>query len=208
MTPVAWQEEAAFVAEFCALGGQVTARFTAPIDLGDPKVAHALPGRRRRRRACVWGLLVPPEFLPALALARLACRPGWSSAITCWGLQHARARSWPPAGVVGARLVHLRQTQHLRRAPDNVLEGVSGLPPSDGNTGRAGLQRRHGGPAARARGLGRRPVGWSSTAARAGASEIRRSFEPCAPRPKPPGSPQHLPEAESVAGAAGGCSSS
>ena len=72
-TPVGWQEEAAFVAEFCALGGDVTARFTAPIDLGDPKVAHALRGADGVAALMFGGLFVPPEFLPALArAARLA----------------------------------------------------------------------------------------------------------------------------------------
>ena len=91
-TPVGWHEEAAFVAEFCALGGEVTARFTAPIDLGDPKVARRSSGRRRRRRADVRRALRARRLsAQADPAARLAPDPARRRDICARGLQHNRA---------------------------------------------------------------------------------------------------------------------
>ena len=211
-TPVGWHEEAAFVAEFCALGGDVTARFTAPIDLGDPKVAHALRDADGVAALTFGGLFVPPDFLPALT--RLLGSPQTRMVVGTYVLEDSNTIvpiAGPPAGVVGASSIPPANATPAMRAHRRAFStGISRAAALGcGNTDRAGLQRRHGGPAARARGLGWRSVGWSSTAARgARASEIRRSLGPCAPRPEPPGSPQHLPEANRSRGAASGRSSS
>ena len=98
-TPVGWHEEAAFVAEFCALGGDVTARFTAPIDLGDPKVAHALRGADGVAALTWGGAFVPPELLPSLV--RLLGSPATRLVVGTYVLEDSNAlvpiaRSSPP----------------------------------------------------------------------------------------------------------------
>src|SRR5262245_28108207 len=66
-TPVGWQEEAAFVAEFCANGGDVSDRLIAPTDLSDAKVAHALEHVDGVAWLTFGGLFVSPKLLPELA---------------------------------------------------------------------------------------------------------------------------------------------
>ena len=115
-TPVGWHEEAAFVAEFCALGGDVTARFTAPIDLGDPKVAHALRDADGVAALTFGGLFVPPEFLPALA--RVLGSPETRMVVGTYVLEDSNTIvpiAGPPPGW-SARRPSRRQTQHLRCA--------------------------------------------------------------------------------------------
>ena len=46
----------------------MTARFSTPIDLSNPKVAHALDGVDGVAALVFGGLFTGPEFLPALAL--------------------------------------------------------------------------------------------------------------------------------------------
>ena len=105
-TPVGWHEEAAFVAEFCALGGDVTARFTAPIDLGDPKVAHALQDADGVAALMFGGLFAPADFLAeADPLARLGSEPARRRDVCARGLQHHRADR-RPSRRGGWRVVH------------------------------------------------------------------------------------------------------
>jgi len=137
-TPVGWQEEAAFVAEFCALGGDVTARYTAPIDLGDPKVAHALRGADGVA-ALVWGgAFVPPEFLPALA--RVVGSPETRMVVGTYVLEDSNtlvpiARSLALAGVVGASSIPPANATPAMRAHRTAFSrAFPGLPPSDAET--------------------------------------------------------------------------
>src|SRR5262245_22861617 len=102
-TPVGWQEEAAFVAEFCALGGDVTARMTAPIDLGDPKVASALRGADGVAVLTYGGAFVPPKLLPSLA--RVVGSPATRMVVGTYVLEDSNTLvpiDGPLAGVVGA----------------------------------------------------------------------------------------------------------
>ena len=115
-TPVGWHEEAAFVAEFCALGGDVTARFTAPIDLGDPKVAHALRGADGVAALTCGGRSCLPTFCPRSPAWSARLRPGWSSAHMCsrTPIPSCPSPAHPPGW--SARRPSRRQTQHLRCA--------------------------------------------------------------------------------------------
>ena len=120
-TPVGWHEEAAFVAEFCALGGEVTARFTAPIDLGDPKVVEALQDADGVAALMFGGLFVPVDFLPKLTrAARLAPDPARRRDICARGLQHNRAHRPTLRG--GRRVVDPTGKRNPR---DARLSGVS-----------------------------------------------------------------------------------
>ena len=70
VTPVGWQEEAGFVAEFCALGGKVTARYVTPVDLDSQTVvARALREADGVASLVYGGTFTPPTFVPALARA-------------------------------------------------------------------------------------------------------------------------------------------
>ena len=198
-TPVGWQEEAAFVAEFCALGGNVTARFTAPIDLGDPKVAHALRGADGVAALMLGGYFAPPDFLPALA--RTLGSPETRIVAGTYVLEDSNTLvpiARRPAGVVGASSIPpANATPAMRAHRAAFSKAFPGLPPSDAETplvlafndAMEGLLR----------GLeasdGDLSDGRQAAARGARASEIRRSLGPCAPRPEPPGGPQHLPEA-------------
>jgi branched-chain amino acid transport system substrate-binding protein len=135
-TPVGWHEEAAFVAEFCALGGNVTARYTAPIDLGDPKVAHALRGADGVA-ALVWGgAFVPPEFLPALV--RVVGSPETRMVVGTYVLEDSNTLvpiAGPPAGVVGASSIPpAKATPAMRAHRTAFSKAFPGLPPSDAET--------------------------------------------------------------------------
>jgi branched-chain amino acid transport system substrate-binding protein len=137
-TPVGWHEEAAFVAEFCALGGDVTARFTAPIDLGDPKVAHALRGADGVAAFMFGGLLVPPEFLPALA--RVLGSAATRMVVGTYVLEDSNtlvpiARPLALAGVVGASSIPPANATPAMRAHRSAFsKEFPGLPPSDAET--------------------------------------------------------------------------
>jgi branched-chain amino acid transport system substrate-binding protein len=133
---VGWQEEAAFVAEFCALGGDVTARFTAPIDLGDPKVAHALRDADGVAALTFGGLFVPPEFLPALA--RVLGSPQTRMVVGTYVLEDSNTIvpiAGPPAGVVGASSIPpANATPAMRAHRREFSRAFPGLPPSDAET--------------------------------------------------------------------------
>jgi branched-chain amino acid transport system substrate-binding protein len=135
-TPVGWHEEAAFVAEFCALGGDVTARFTAPIDLGDPKVAHALRDADGVAALTFGGLFVPPEFLPGLA--RVLGSPQTRMVVGTYVLEDSNTIvpiAGPPAGVVGASSIPpANATPAMRAHRREFSRAFPGLPPSDAET--------------------------------------------------------------------------
>lgn len=137
-TPVGWYEEAAFVAEFCALGGQVTARFDQQLvlDLGDPKVAHALRGADGVAALTFGGLIVSPEFLPALA--RLLGSPQTRMVVGRYVLEDSNTLvpiAGPPAGVVGASSIPpANATPAMRAYRTAFSKAFPGLPPSDAET--------------------------------------------------------------------------
>jgi branched-chain amino acid transport system substrate-binding protein len=135
-TPVGWQEEAAFVAEFCALGGNVTARFTAPIDLRNPKVAHALRGADGVAALMFGGLFVPPGILPALA--RVVGPPQSRIVVGTYVLEDSNTLvpiAGPLAGVVGASSIPpANATPAMRRHRTAFSKAFPGLPPSDAET--------------------------------------------------------------------------
>jgi branched-chain amino acid transport system substrate-binding protein len=135
-TPVGWQEEAAFVAEFCALGGNVTARFTEPIDLRDPKVASALRGADGVAALMYGGLFVPPEALHALA--RTLGSPQQRIVVGTYVLEDSNTLvpvAHPPAGVVGASSIPpAGATPAMRRYRTAFSKAFPGLPPSDAET--------------------------------------------------------------------------
>ena len=135
-SPVGWHEEAAFVAEFCAHGGDVTARFTAPIDLGDPKVANALRDADGVAVLTFGGLVVPADFLPKLA--RLLGSPRTRLVAGTYVLEDSDTIvpiEGPPAGVVGASSIppaNATPAMHAQRR--EFTRAFPGLPPSDAET--------------------------------------------------------------------------
>jgi branched-chain amino acid transport system substrate-binding protein len=135
-TPVGWHEEAAFVAEFCALGGEVTARFTAPIDLGDPKVAHALRDADGVAALTFGGLFVPPDLLSALT--RVVGSPQTRMVVGTYVLEDSNTIApiaGPPAGVVGASSIPpANATPAIRAYRREFSRAFPGLPPSDAET--------------------------------------------------------------------------
>jgi branched-chain amino acid transport system substrate-binding protein len=128
---LAWQEEAGFVAEFCALGGNVTARFSTPIDLKDPKVAHALDGADGVAALVYGGLVTGPEFLPALA--RALGSPQTRIVVGTDGLENSTTLvPIPnlPAGVVGTSSIPpANSTPAMRRHRTAFTKAFPGLPP-------------------------------------------------------------------------------
>ena len=134
-TPVGWHEEAAFVAEFCALGGEVTARFTAPIDLGDPKVVEALQDADGVAALMFGGLFVPVDFLPKLT--RLLGSPQTRLVAGTYVLEDSNtiAPIAPPAGVVGASSIPpANATPAMRAQRREFTRAFPGLPRSDAET--------------------------------------------------------------------------
>jgi branched-chain amino acid transport system substrate-binding protein len=135
-TPVGWHEEAAFVAEFCALGGDVTARMTAPIDLGDPKVAGALRGADGVAALTYGGAFVPPKLLPSLA--RVIGSPATRMVVGAYVLEDSNALvpiDGPLAGVVGASSIPpANSTPAMRDYRRAFTKAFPGLPPSDAET--------------------------------------------------------------------------
>jgi branched-chain amino acid transport system substrate-binding protein len=135
-TPVGWHEEAAFVAEFCALGGKVTARFTAPIDFGDPKVAHALRAADGVAALTYGGAFVPARLLPALA--RMVGSPQTRMVVGTYVLEDSNALvpiDGPLAGVVGASSIPpANSTPAMRDYRRAFTKEFPGLPPSDAET--------------------------------------------------------------------------
>jgi branched-chain amino acid transport system substrate-binding protein len=135
-TPVGWHEEAAFVAEFCALGGDVTARFTAPIDLGDPKVARALRDADGVAVLMWGGAFVPPDLLPALT--RLLGSPPTRMVVGTYVFEDSNTLvpiAGPPAGVVGASSIPpANATPAMRAHRREFSTEFPGLPPSDAET--------------------------------------------------------------------------
>ena len=126
-TPVGWHEEAAFVAEFCALGGDVPARFTAPIDFGDPKVARALRDADGVAALTYGGAFVPANLLPALA--RMVGSPQTRMVVGTYVLEDSNALvpiDGPLAGVVGASSIPpANATPAMRDYRTSVLRGHS-----------------------------------------------------------------------------------
>jgi len=135
-TPVGWQEEAAFVAEFCALGGVVTARFTAPIDLHEPSIAHALRRADGVAALTFGGLFVPRGILPALA--HMLGSPERRMVVGTYVLEDSNTLvpiAGPLAGVVGASSIPPpNATPAMRRHRKAFSKGFPGLPPSDAET--------------------------------------------------------------------------
>jgi len=136
VTPGVWQEEAAFVAEFCALGGNVTARFTTPIDLRNPKVARALHGVDGVAVLVFGGLFTPPEFLPALA--RVLRSPETRIVVGTYVLEDSNTLvpvAGPPAGVVGASSIPpVNATPAMRKYRTAFSKAFPGLPSSYAET--------------------------------------------------------------------------
>jgi branched-chain amino acid transport system substrate-binding protein len=133
---VGWQEEAAFVAEFCALGGNVTARFSTPIDLGDPEVARAL-GSAEGVAALVWGgYFTGSDFLPALV--RTLGSPETRIVAGTYVLEDSNTLvpiAHEPAGVVGASSIPpANETPAMRNHRAAFSKAFPGLPPSYAET--------------------------------------------------------------------------
>jgi branched-chain amino acid transport system substrate-binding protein len=135
-TPVGWQEEAGFVAEFCALGGDVTARFTAPIDLRDPKVARALRRADGVAALTFGGAFVPPDLLPGLARALAPAEH--RMVVGTFVLEDSNALvpvARLPAGVVGASSIPPADaTPAMRRYQAAFSKAFPGLPRADAET--------------------------------------------------------------------------
>jgi branched-chain amino acid transport system substrate-binding protein len=135
-TPVGWQEEAGFVAEFCALGGDVTARFTAPIDLGDPKVERALRSADGVAALLYGGLVAPPDFLPKLA--RMLGSPETRIVAGTYVLEDSNTLvpvARPLTGVVGVSSIPPPgSTPAMRRYRRAFSKAFPGLPASDADT--------------------------------------------------------------------------
>ncbi|MGH3135789.1 MAG: ABC transporter substrate-binding protein [Gaiellaceae bacterium] len=131
-----WQEEAAFVAEFCALGGNVTARFSTPIDLSNPKVGHALDGADGVAALVFGGLFTGPEFLPALA--RALGQPETQIVVGTYVLEDSNTLvpiAGLPAGVVGASSIPpANSTPAMRRHRAAFSKAFPGLPPGFAET--------------------------------------------------------------------------
>src|SRR5262245_5741279 len=131
-----WEEEAAFVAEFCALGGNVTARFETPIDFGNPKVARALRGADGVAALVFGGLFTSPEFLPALA--RVVGAPQTRMVVGRYVLEDSNTLvpiAHLPAGVVGASSIPpANATPAMRAYRTAFSKAFPGLPPSDAET--------------------------------------------------------------------------
>jgi branched-chain amino acid transport system substrate-binding protein len=135
-SPVGWQEEAAFVAEFCALGGSVTTRFTAPMHLDDPNVTRSLRDADGVAAFMFGGLFVPPEFMPALVdlvgshetrlLVGSYVLDDSNTLVPLAGL---------PEGVVGASSTPpANSTPAMRNHRRAFVNAFPGLPPSDAET--------------------------------------------------------------------------
>ncbi|MGC1815106.1 MAG: ABC transporter substrate-binding protein [Solirubrobacterales bacterium] len=135
-TPVGWHEGAAFVAEFCALGGDVPARFTAPIDFGDPKVARALRDADGVAVLTYGGAFVPANLLPALA--RMVGSPQTRMVVGTYVLEDSNALvpiDGPLGGVVGASsIAPANATPAMRDYRTAFTRAFPGLPPSDAET--------------------------------------------------------------------------
>jgi branched-chain amino acid transport system substrate-binding protein len=136
VTPVGWQEEAAFVAEFCALGGNVTARFVSTIDLGNPAVTRSLRDADGVAALLYGGLFTPPEFLPTLV--RTLGSPRTRLVVGTYVLEDSNTLVpivGPPSGVVGASSIPpANATPAMRRHRKAFSQAFPGLPPSDAET--------------------------------------------------------------------------
>lgn len=133
---VGWQEEAAFVAEFCALGGNVTARLATPVDLGNPKVARTLRDADGVA-ALVWGgYFTGSEFLSALA--RAVGSPETRMVVGTYVLEDSNTLvpvAGLPAGVVGASSIPpANATPAMRSYRTAFSKAFPGLPPADAET--------------------------------------------------------------------------
>jgi branched-chain amino acid transport system substrate-binding protein len=135
-TATGWLEEAGFVAEFCALGGNVTARFTAPIDLGSPDVIHALRAADGVAALVFGGLFMAPEFLPALA--RALGSPETRIVVGTYVLEDSNTLvpiARPLAGVVGASSIPpANATPAMRSHRTAFSKAFPGLPPGYAET--------------------------------------------------------------------------
>jgi branched-chain amino acid transport system substrate-binding protein len=133
---VGWQEEAAFVAEFCALGGNVTARFSTPTDLGDPKVARTLRSADGVAALLWGGYFTGSNFLPALV--RTVGSPQTRLVAGTYVLEDSNTLvpiAHPPAGVVGASSIPPANLTHEMRSNRAAFsKAFPGLPPSYAET--------------------------------------------------------------------------
>ena len=133
---VGWQEEAAFVAEFCALGGNVTARFSTPTDLGDPKVARALRSADGVAALLWGGYFTGSDFLPALV--RTVGSPDARLVAGTYVLEDSNTLvpiAHRPAGVVGGSSIPpADETPAMRRHRAAFSKAFPGLPPSYAET--------------------------------------------------------------------------
>jgi branched-chain amino acid transport system substrate-binding protein len=133
---VGWQEEAAFVAEFCALGGNVTARLSTPMDLGKPKVARALRSADGVAALLWGGYFTGSDFLPALV--RTLRSPETRMVVGTYVLEDSNTLvpiAGPPAGVVGASSIPpASETRAMRSHRAAFSKAFPGLPPSYAET--------------------------------------------------------------------------
>ena len=133
---VGWQEEAAFVAEFCALGGNVTARFSTPTDLGDPKVVRALRSADGVAALLWGGYFTGSDFLPALV--RTVGSPDARLVAGTYVLEDSNTLvpiAHRPAGVVGGSSIPpADETPAMRRHRAAFSKAFPGLPPSYAET--------------------------------------------------------------------------
>jgi branched-chain amino acid transport system substrate-binding protein len=133
---VGWQEEAAFVAEFCALGGTVTARLSTQSELGNPRVLRTLRGVDGVAALAFGGLFSPSGFLPALA--RAVGSPETRLVAGAYVLDDTNTLvpiAGLPAGVVGVSSIPPVNTTPAMRAHRKAFStAFPGLPPEDAET--------------------------------------------------------------------------
>lgn len=141
-TFVGWQEEAAFVAEFCALGGNVTARIvlggsiSTHGDLGNPKVARTLEKADGVALLVYGALLTPSGLLPALT--RTVGSPRTRLVVGAYVIDDSNTFVpvvGLPAGVVGVSSTPpANATLAMRRHRAEFSKAFPGLPPADAET--------------------------------------------------------------------------
>jgi len=133
---VGWQEEAAFVAEFCALGGKVTARLSTASDFGKPTVARTLERADGVAVLAYGGLFSPPGFVPALA--RAVGSPRSRMVVGSYVLDDSNTLApvaGVPAGVVGASSIPPASATPAMRAYRTAFsKAFPGLPPAAAQT--------------------------------------------------------------------------
>jgi branched-chain amino acid transport system substrate-binding protein len=134
---VGWQEEAAFVAEFCALGGKVTARLSTWSDFGKLAPARSLGQADGVAVLAYGGLFSPPAgFVPALV--RAVGSPRTRMVVGSYVLDDSNTLApvtGLPVGVVGASSIPPADATRAMRAYRTAFStAFPGLPLADAQT--------------------------------------------------------------------------